>query len=799
MGAEATSSREDTEQDQEQVDSINSDPSPSSADDSSLPTALLNPLGVPPSSNPEPSTNPSNSPEPPTTTLSLLPELDTPTSLSQEIAQAEATSDAPRVARALSIYAGRRMAEAAERRIRAARGMGREQREEMQSVPPLPVQMGSSAKEGEEEIIAEKPQEIVRLEPAKLNPTERPGPSIDPEVQQEQVSIQEKEEEEEEESEDDSPAARAVPVDAHRRFAEAAERRMEEERRERDRLASSVVAAGVGSEGIRKEGLETLVEEESNEPEKETIEQQEQEEEHTPSATYALLFPANRRPFGSPVKQPEPSTASTSTATSAKPPSPPILSPPPQLQHQPAPIVPDASLAASIPSGPAPPSESSSPPFALAPPSAPTPPPFRTQPIPSTAFSDLASSFRPLPRPRAPTLNEMLNREVLVSDSSAQIGRPTLSAPSAPRRPPPLPPARPSSLYRDLPLPPPAQAGAAMLTHIPTGDRSSLPTPLHPSSSSSRPPPPAPPTMRPPSFPPQQGRRPAPPPPRQLPPGAAVSAFGPFSSSSSASNSTSTPPGGSADPTSRLPISTWRSPLPSRSSPEVPLATPSDPPPLARPAPPPPPQPPANRRRPLPVPPSPTPSSNFASSTQPQGQRVDAYTALRHRIEQREREQERERALEALEGRSSGEFGGRSSGEFGARLEVQRAPREGERPGSAASSFEVLGGGGEVSEPPEEQQQRDEEGGVVPPDQFAAYTDLDLLLARLEGDGRAEGTNYEVSFPAFSPLLGGGRWIAVAEVACLSFPFQLETRTGSQPPLRRPRSRSSTRRHGSRT
>lgn len=65
-----------------------------------------------------------------------------------------------------------------------------------------------------------------------------------------------------------------------------------------------------------------------------------------------------------------------------------------------------------------------------------------------------------------------------------------------------------------------------------------------------------------------------------------------------------------------------------------------------------------------------------------------------------------------------------------------------ERPRSATSSFEVVeeGDGGAEGEEAREQQ-----GVEAQQQEFNAYTDLDLLLARLEGD-QQQGTNYDVSF-----------------------------------------------------
>lgn len=121
---------------------------------------------------------------------------------------------------------------------------------------------------------------------------------------------------------------------------------------------------------------------------------------------------------------------------------------------------------------------------------------------------------------------------------------------------------------------------------------------------------------------------------------------------------------------------------------------------------------------------------------------MDAYTALRARVEAFNVARERERALAALEGNSP-----RTS------IEVVEREREGmvtsessnslavvgERPRSATSSFEVpeVEEAAQVATAAQTRAQAQE---------FAQYTDLDLLLARLEGD-QVVGTNFEVRFP----------------------------------------------------
>lgn len=133
------------------------------------------------------------------------------------------------------------------------------------------------------------------------------------------------------------------------------------------------------------------------------------------------------------------------------------------------------------------------------------------------------------------------------------------------------------------------------------------------------------------------------------------------------------------------------------------------------------------------MPPSPPPNSASGSNPVP---RIDAYTALRARVEAFNVARERERALARLEGSEEGMLRP-STSEASLQPASEGGLRVMERPRSATSSFEVPDEGGD----PMQGDSRGTTGGQA--QEFNAYTDLDLLLARLEGDAQ-EGTNYDV-------------------------------------------------------
>lgn len=336
----------------------------------------------------------------------------------REIAQAEAASDAPRVARALSMYAGRRFAEAAERRIRRER----RERERLSRVVVVEEEQPGGAVREDAPVPSEQ-SEVSIVKEEELPTPSQEVTTADVEASHDGGDEEEMEEEESESDEDESrPAqlARAITINANRRFAEAAERRLALER------AARMEGRNVAEAEAEPATAPPLVEDTTPEHPLDSAgiveEEEEEEEEPYRSVTYDLLFPP--RPFGAGSS----SSASTSPATSPHHAAAPLPSPPPL------------------------------------PPLPPKSPPR----VPQSAFADLAPPSLPSPPP-APTLDE-LNASSPVASTSSIFRRPPPLPPLRPsslvanRPPPPLPPAppreRPSSLRRPAPPPPPPSSAA---------------------------------------------------------------------------------------------------------------------------------------------------------------------------------------------------------------------------------------------------------------------------------------------------------------------------------------------------
>ena len=153
----------------------------------------------------------------------------------REIAEAEAQRDAPRVARALSVYASRRFAEAAERRLRRTTRRGSVLRSDSQSSAPSrrgPRSEGSSSVAGSVGLGSPSTAPAPGLspaleveEPVLMEEPEAVGATMTPEIDQAAgIAPGDENVEDESEEEDDTPA-RAVAPNAALLFAEAAERR----------------------------------------------------------------------------------------------------------------------------------------------------------------------------------------------------------------------------------------------------------------------------------------------------------------------------------------------------------------------------------------------------------------------------------------------------------------------------------------------------------------------------------------------------------------------------------------------
>lgn len=675
-------------------------------------------------------------------------------------------STPPRLGRALSVYAGRRIAEAAERRrereaARTRRGsaLGIEEENETEegngdendtdqlaavaaAAPRPPVDERSDLVENgsrtsDDQRLAQgstqTPAELQdfrqgdRVEEPQSRFTEATPEQQDKEADEQSDVVEEVEEESESSADEDESAvlARQVTITAHRRFAEAAERRIKAEKEAREAAAreqhrreegESASSPGVPIDSSSTEdgtASKTMsIDEELTTtnagPSDRGIE--------THSETYLRLFPTPARPFGAPATIP----MATQPTPAPRPPSSgaplmPIAPRQPEMAQNAGRDVPaeeqrlhDA-RAEDLATPPTPTGSSS-------------PAPQQTsnfepsvevaKPIPQTAFSDLVrqSPTAPLARPRAPTINELLERQPSLHRPQSQTVRPSApdppstTAPLRPRpRPPPVPPSRPNSI---LNRPHPLRSGltSERLQRMPSAESRAAVAPALP-------------------------RRPPPPPPPPASSSAAVRNSARLSTQPNEPRQLDDEPTDQARPASRSSIdsSILRSPGSGFSA----------------------------RRRPLPIPPTPP----TATATP----RVDAYTALMSRVEQSEREQARQAALSRLEGQhlvttplslsqSQSDFATLDRGSVSVGRTSLEPPVP--RPRSATSSLEVPPEPvipAEDSERSEQQQQQQEQASGEGSqenrrDEFAAYTDLDLLLARLEGDQARAGQDYDVSF-----------------------------------------------------
>ncbi|KDE05568.1 hypothetical protein MVLG_04063 [Microbotryum lychnidis-dioicae p1A1 Lamole] len=397
----------------------------------------------------------------------------------EEIAAAEAQNDVPRIARALSIYAGRRFAEAAERRIAQA---------EAQKSPSSAVQSSVVLEEEPEEPVdkplgeapasplapvastssslpppASSPARPIHLS-SSLIPPHIP-PSITPITSTPKptgATVESSDsEEEEEEAEEDRPArlARAVTLNARRRFAEAAERRVALERAVKEReqnAAQQTSGSGIPQVPEEEESTET-----AEEPPAEVAASEPQQR----TSAFEQLFP-NRSRFGQPV--------------SSKPPIPPV---------------------APLPQPPVPPPRPPFPATVAAPPTPPSNPPSRP-------FLDDPTAP---PLPRRPDDVAAIRPSTIEDLPDVPLSTLSCSTPALPqraslvRRAPPVPRSRPGSMNRRYPIsststsdpsfsqstpPPVSDINPSLLSTIPSSERYSLPSPLAPSSFT--PPPPRP-------------------------------------------------------------------------------------------------------------------------------------------------------------------------------------------------------------------------------------------------------------------------------------------------------------------
>ncbi|SGY16293.1 BQ5605_C012g06833 [Microbotryum silenes-dioicae] len=591
----------------------------------------------------------------------------------EEIAAAEAQNDVPRIARALSIYAGRRFAEAAERRIAQA---------EAQKSPSSAVQSSVVLEEEPEEPVdkplGEAPASPLApvastsssLPPPPSSPA-RPihlssslipphiPPSITPITSTQKptgATVESSDsEEEEEEAEEDRPArlARAVTLNARRRFAEAAERRVALERAVKER-EQNAAQQRVALERAVKEREQNAAqqtsgsgipqvpeEEESTETAEEPPAEVAASEPQQRTSAFEQLFP-NRSRFGQPV--------------SSKPPIPPV---------------------APLPQPPVPPPRPPFPATVAAPPTPPSNPPSRP-------FLDDPTAP---PLPRRPDDVAAIRPSTIEDLPDVPLSTLSCSTPALPqrvslvRRAPPVPRSRPGSMNRRYPIsststsdpsfsqstpPPVSDINPSLLSTIPSSERYSLPSPLAPSSFT--PPPPRP-------------RRPAP-----LPP----------------------PSRGTTSPS---PIATFGVTEETR-----------------RPS-----------RRPLPVPPGPT-------------DRVDAFTVM----------QMRENALASLENRDP-----RSSEEL---MENDRLALEALQNVTSAAATSSSHVGSRTASNPTGVGQAVQSTTAAPTSDSAveaannqdlsAYTELDLLLARL--DHEVGGNQYD-DLTTLGEMMGSARELGASQ------------------------------------
>ncbi|SCZ93469.1 BZ3500_MvSof-1268-A1-R1_Chr6-3g08681 [Microbotryum saponariae] len=572
----------------------------------------------------------------------------------EEIAAAEAQNDVPRIARALSIYASRRFAEAAERRIAQAQA---------QKSPSSAIQSSVVLEEETEEPV-DKPLSVAPAPPlapvASTSSSLPPPPSsparplisssspIPPHMSPSITPIRSTpeptgatvessdSEEEEEEAEEDRPArlARAVTLNARRRFAEAAERRVALERAAKEREQNA--AQQTSESGMSQVPEEEESTERAEEPPAEIAASEPQQR----TSAFEQLFP-NRSRFGQQV--------------SSKPPLPPVT-PLPQPPVPPPRPPPSATVAA-------PPT----------PPSKPPPRPFLDDPTAP-------------PLPRRP--EDVAVRPSTIEDvPDIPLSTLSCSTPALPqraslvRRAPPVPRSRPGSMNRRYPVsststsdpsysqatpPPVSDINPSLLSTIPSSERYSLPSPLAPSSFT--PPPPRP-------------RRPAP-----LPP----------------------PPRGTTSPS---PIATFGVTEETR-----------------RPS-----------RRPLPVPPGPT-------------DRVDAFTVM----------QMRENALASLENREP-----RSSEELTENDRLALEALQSVNPAAASSSSNVGSrkasnptGVGQAVQSTTAAPTSDSTVEAANNQDLSAYTELDLLLARL--DHEVDGNQYD-DLTTLGEMMGSARELGASQ------------------------------------
>ncbi|SCV67637.1 BQ2448_5248 [Microbotryum intermedium] len=576
----------------------------------------------------------------------------------EEIAAAEAQNDVPRIAHALSIYASRRFAEAAERRIAQARAqrslpsavqssvvVEEEAKEAVEkplpaapSAPPVPPLATAASTSS---VLPPTFPSPTRASPASSSPVPPHTPPVSaptpPTPEPAAATVESSDsEEEEEEAEEDRPVrlARAVTLNARRRFAEAAERRIAMERaaKERERNAAQQTS---------RSGMPQVPEEEpSSEPAKEPPTEVPAPEPPQSMSAFEQIFP-NRSRFGQPVSLN------------------PLFPPVPPLPQAPV-LPPGPPLLATAAAPPTSPSILPTPPL-LDDPTAP--------PLPK----------RPVDLPSRPSTTEDLPDVPLSTLSGSSPALPQRA--SLVRRAPPVPRSRPGSMNRRYPVsatstsdpnysqstpPPVSDINPSLLSTIPSSERYSLPSPLAPSLFAPSPPRP---------------RRPAP-----LPP----------------------PPRGTTSPS---PLATFgfteETPRPSR--------------------------------RPLPIPPGPT-------------DRVDAFTVMHMR----------ENALASLENREP-----RSSDELMESDRLALAALQNAISPAAASSSNmesravrnptVVGQVAQSTTPAPISGSAEE---TTNNQDLSAYTELDLLLARLEHE--VDGNQYD-DLTTLGELMGSARELGASQ------------------------------------
>ncbi|KAK4048366.1 hypothetical protein OIO90_005836 [Microbotryomycetes sp. JL221] len=166
----------------------------------------------------------------------------------------ETMNDNVRVARALSVYAGRKIALAAERR-RALEAQQRQRQIESTGV----IDEGQEQQEGDDDHVVVRDSVLSTTNQALSDqPAIQSSTIVRPQVVEEgnEEEEEEQEEEEEERSEPEmleNDAAQSVPTEAHRQFAEAAERRIAALKATADDRRAQTVATVVTSSGDNTE------------------------------------------------------------------------------------------------------------------------------------------------------------------------------------------------------------------------------------------------------------------------------------------------------------------------------------------------------------------------------------------------------------------------------------------------------------------------------------------------------------------------------------------------------------------